>query len=117
MGHRNDVEVVGSVVDLVVLGMTSKLDVMHLVVLHCLDGLALLLAASEDASSSYWWRLNSSILTYIAGDVVSSSVGSGIGRLHDVILSTSLFSNGLEGSVVIVVTMVRSCRPPAGVLA
>jgi hypothetical protein len=78
--------------------------------------------------------LNSSILSRVAGNVllliasgiggiVGDSVGSNIGWLHNFILSTSLFSHGLEGGIVVVVVVVvvvvammaRSRRPTPGV--
>jgi hypothetical protein len=72
--------------------------------------------------------LNSSILSRVAGnvlllvasgidDIVGDNVGSNIGWLHNFILSTSLFSHGLEGGIVVVVVamMARSRRPTPGV--
>jgi hypothetical protein len=98
LGRRGDVEVVGSTVNLVVLGTTLELSVVYLTELYSLDGiigvegvrdpvvavvvgttlnlrlipdrLTLLLAALEDACSSHWWTLGSSILSYVASNVL-----------------------------------------------
>jgi hypothetical protein len=45
------------------------------------------------------------------GDVIDGNISSGIGRLHDFILSTSLFSYMLEGRVSVVMTAAWSHRP------
>jgi hypothetical protein len=42
---------------------------------------------------------------------VTRSVGSGIGWLHNFVLSTFIFSHGLERGIIVVVTVVRSHRP------
>jgi hypothetical protein len=158
MGCRDDVEVIGSTVVLVILGMMSEFSVMHLTKLYCLGGvigvqgiqnsvvavilgmmldlhfisyrMTLLLAASEDAYSSYLWRLSSNILSYVAngvlllvrsgvsqivGDVVGNitggitdSVGGSVGQLHDFVLTTSLFSHGLKRSIAVMMMTARS---------
>jgi hypothetical protein len=62
-------------------------------------------------------RVAGNVLLLVASGI--GGVGSDIGWLHNFVLSTSLFSHGLEGGiavvVVVVVTMARSRRPTPGV--
>jgi hypothetical protein len=108
LGRGYELEVIGSTVNLVVLGTTSKFGVMHLVELCSLDGvtgvdrvgdpvvavvvgmtldlyltpdgLTLLLATSEDACFLYWWRWRSSILSCVGCDILPL-VASGVGGI------------------------------------
>jgi hypothetical protein len=102
-------------------------------------GLALI---TPGACGLCWWRLSSRVLSCITGDVLllgassiggvvdgiarsmTGDIGSWIGRcvgnnvnwLHDFILTTSLFSHGQKGSVIVVVTMMAgSLQPTPGV--
>jgi hypothetical protein len=81
--------------------------------LSCITGGILLLGASNvgDVVDSIAGGMTGGISSW-----VGCSVSGSINWLHDFILATSLFSHGLKGGIVVVVTtMAGSFRPTPGV--
>ena len=135
---RGDVQIVGSAVNLLVLGATLEFFIMEPTELSLLDGVVgiewvrgtihtivirtaldlplvaltslLVWIAPGDSCSPDGWHVDVSV-----GSCIGTSIGTRVGSLHDLVLTTPFLSYGLKRRVSIVVGT-RSYRSTSGVL-